>query len=127
MNMILDCFTRKYATFSGRASRKEYWLFTLTYAVLVTLAFIVDILIGEDIIKDAYLYFRDTFILISALPMLAVSIRRLHDINRSGWWFLIGLIPIAGTIWIAVLYCLKGTQGQNRYDVDTPNMVKQVA
>ena len=58
------------------------------------------------------------FLLITAVPSLAVSIRRLHDIDRSGWWSLLIVIPFLGTIWLLVLFCLKGTPGENRFGED---------
>lgn len=115
---VKSCF-EKYATFSGRASRPEYW-----YWILFTLiaSFILDLigasLLGFNLAEGAkYNIFSALFSLVTFLPGLAVSARRLHDVNRSGWWMLIaftiiGLIPL--TIW----YCQKGTEGDNRFGKD---------
>lgn len=100
---------KKYATFSGRARRKEYWMFTLINAI------IYGVLIGASMVLfDNYLLgiIYDLAILI---PALAVSVRRLHDINKSGFWIFISFIPLIGGIWFLVLTCTEGTPGENRF------------
>jgi len=97
---------KKYATFSGRASRKEYWLFFLSNTVIqVALA----LLIGA-----AYALY--SFLIL--LPSLAVWARRLHDTNHKGWWILIGWVPLVGNIIMLVFLCRKGTDGDNDYGPD---------
>ena len=93
---------KKYAQFSGRASRKEYWLFRLwNLPIMVVLGLINPALLG--------LYYLGIL-----LPLLAVGARRLHDTNRSGWWLLLSLVPFAG-IAVIVFFCLEGTDGDNDY------------
>ena len=106
---------KKYATIQGRARRKEYWMFTLFQMIFFILAMALDNALGLTIgvLPYGYLYFL--YALATIIPGFAVSIRRLHDTNRSGWWFLIALIPIIGAIWLLVLMCLDSTPGSNKY------------
>ncbi len=111
---------RKYAVFSGRARRKEYWYFALGYLVLYVACALIDwvlgpiwSLIGEDIGLFGLLLAIGLF-----LPSLAVTVRRLHDTDRSGWWILIFFIPIVGVIVAVVFLALKGTEGDNRFGPD---------
>lgn len=103
---------RNYITFSGRASRKEYWYFFLFNSIVAfCIGFIGGFLGMGDTLGNLYS-------LAVFLPGLAVCIRRLHDINKSGWWFLIVLIPIAGAILLIIDLCHKGTTGPNQYGSD---------
>ena len=102
--------TAKYATFSGRADRPEFWYYQLTYMVLYILLAIVDGVLGTMGILTA------VFALGSIVPALAVGARRLHDTDRSGWWQLIVLIPLVGIIVLIVFFCQKGTDGPNRFN-----------
>ena len=106
---------KKYAVFSGRARRKEYWFFHLFLAIALVLLAIVDSIIGTwDPVYEVGL-FSGIFALGSILPSIAVSVRRLHDTDRSGWWFLIQLIPLIGGIVFLVFCCLDSSPGQNRF------------
>jgi uncharacterized membrane protein YhaH (DUF805 family) len=87
---------KKYATFSGRARRQEYWMFTLFSAIISTVLLIVDAVLGSMGLITM-VYALGVF-----LPSLAVTVRRLHDTDRSGWWLLISLIPFVGTIILLV-------------------------
>jgi len=120
-----SCF-KKYATFSGRASRSEYWFFTLFSIILKIIASILDKTILQDY---AYTYhvgnhahqsglLGSLISVIFFLPALSVDVRRLHDVNRSGWWWWI-LFTIIG-IFFPLLYwkCSKGTEGDNRFGPD---------
>jgi len=106
---------RKYALFAGRARRKEYWIFSLIHALIV-FAFGYPHFLTSTIDPESHLgqigmlYTFATFI-----PFVAVSVRRLHDTNRSGWWRLLVLIPLAGFI-PALIFMAKDSQpGDNRY------------
>ncbi len=101
----------KYVTFSGRARRKEYWMFMLFYIIVYIVLMIIDVLIGTSGILSGL------FALGTLLPSLAVAARRLHDVNKSGWWQLLYLIPFGGFV---VLYFLvsRGTEGENRFGPD---------
>jgi uncharacterized membrane protein YhaH (DUF805 family) len=106
---IATCF-QKYVVFAGRARRPEYWFWVL---------FQVLLMVGLTIV-DAVL-FRGAAILTGLaglgllLPGLAVLVRRLHDIDKSGWWVLIALIPLIGGVVLFVMVCLRGTEGPNRF------------
>lgn len=108
---------KKYAQFSGRARRKEYWLFQLAvFSFLLVGSVLPTILpatVGDLVLILAMLV---TFALL--LPMYAVGVRRMHDTGRSGWWLLIGLVPIIGGIWQLVLLASAGDVGPNRYGPD---------
>jgi uncharacterized membrane protein YhaH (DUF805 family) len=103
---------RHYVTFSGRAPRSEFWYWTL-FAVLVTLA----AQIADNALFDDPGLFGPLVSLALFLPGLAVGIRRLHDIDRTGWWWLIAL-TIIGLILLIIWACVKGTSGANRYGPD---------
>lgn len=108
----------KYATWQGRATRSEYWYFVLFYiATLVSAVAIMAIFEGiAGDAADAFFGLMFIAILIFFIsPMLAVSIRRLHDINRSGWWFWIRAIPLVGAIVFIVFMCTRGDDFTNEY------------
>ena len=98
---------QKYANFSGRAMRSEYWWFILFYIIAYIVLAIVDYLLGAQLL---------TVILSLGLliPSIAVAVRRLHDLDKSGWWLLLGLIPIVGLILI-YWFAQPGTPGANRF------------
>jgi len=100
---------KKYAVFDGRASRKEFWMFYLFNFFFALTALIIDGLLGTGIA----IYNLYTVALI--IPTLAISVRRLHDIDKSGFYLLLILIPIIGTICLLLLFCIDGTPGDNRY------------
>ncbi|MEC7488240.1 MAG: DUF805 domain-containing protein [Pseudomonadota bacterium] len=111
MELALKCVTEKYATFTGRARRQEFWMFVLAYIIVYLLAIVIDMAAGLYVV---------TGILGLALliPTIAVTVRRLHDINRTGWWILIYFVPLIGAIVMLVFCCLKGTAGENRFGED---------
>ena len=106
---INTCFT-KYAVFTGRAARPEYWFWVL-FTLLVS--------IGCGLLQAALGTFGeivgDLISLALLLPSLAVGARRLHDIDRTAWWLLIALVPVVGWIVLVVFACLPGTPGPNRF------------
>jgi uncharacterized membrane protein YhaH (DUF805 family) len=119
---------RRYAEFSGRSRRKEFWMFML-FTVLVSLA--IDVLFGNPSyqrlgwnvgfatsLSGPGSVLRGLFGLFNFVPSLAVSVRRLHDIDRSGWWLLLYLLPILGWFVLLVFYCLDSNSGPNRYGPD---------
>ena len=115
MDLIIGCVRPKYATFSGRARRKEYWLFYLAWFILAVIAFGIDMVIGSPVIEIGVVGIINAVLI---CPSLAVSVRRLHDTNRRGWWLLMYLIPFIGAIWLIVLFCFKGTEGENQFGPD---------
>lgn len=123
---------RKYADFQGRARRSEFWLFWLLL-VIIEIAFMTIITLAGGsvaVIADpsadapmsgaAWAIFAIYMLVLLALliPSLAVAVRRLHDTNRTGWWLLIGLIPLLGALVLLVFYLLDGTPGPNRFGPD---------
>nr|WP_315229607.1 DUF805 domain-containing protein [uncultured Albidiferax sp.] len=106
---------KKYAVFSGRAQRSEYWYFFLFY-VLISLALgIADGLAGSYNQHAGMGLLGGIFSIGMLLPSLGVSVRRLHDIDRSGWWLLIALVPVVGAI-VLLVFCVRDSQpGTNRF------------
>ncbi|OWP61355.1 hypothetical protein CDA63_19855 [Hymenobacter amundsenii] len=107
---------RNYAVFSGRARRKEYWMFLLFQLIFGIVAMVADGLLGttwEAGGGGGMIYTVYSLALI--VPGLAVSVRRLHDVGKSGWFSFIALIPLVGIIWLLILYCKEGTPGENKY------------
>lgn len=111
MNWYLKVVRDNYANFKGRARRQEYWMFAFINLIIILIlntidrvAFSADMAILSSIYGLAIL-----------IPGIAVAVRRLHDTDRSGWWALLGLIPIVGTIILIVIMCFDSTPGTNRF------------
>ncbi|MCI5142301.1 MAG: DUF805 domain-containing protein [Candidatus Electrothrix sp. ATG1] len=108
----------KYKEFEGRAGRKEFW-----YACLINIL-VMGFLGGLDqwigtVDEDTRVGLLHTLYTLAVfLPMLAVQVRRLHDTDRSGWWILIGLVPVIGWIILVIFLVQKGTEGENQYGDD---------
>jgi len=116
---------KKYATFSGRATRSEYWYFVLIYSITYTILMGIDFAIGtfsKQLMENgSFLGFLSTaYSLVLFLPSLAVTVRRLHDINKSGWWVLLILVPIIGFIFLVVYLCTNSKE-DNKYGVSLKN------
>lgn len=133
MNWYLDVL-KKYATFTGRATRQEYWMFTLiqmvisisSWVLIGTFAGMGD-LAGYGIMQDILFGLSGLcyillviYNLATFLPSLAVLVRRLHDTGRSGWWVLISLVPVIGIIILIVFLCMDSQTG-NQLDSQTGN------
>ena len=102
---------KHYATFTGRATRREYWYFVLINTVAAMTLFIVGEVLAAGVGAALYtLYLLGTF-----LPSLAVSVRRLHDIDKSGWWLLVSIIPLVGSVVLLVLLASASTPATNTY------------
>ncbi len=99
---------KKYFVFSGRARRKEYWMFALFNFIIAIVLGVVGGILGTAIIGMLYS-------LAVLIPGIAVTFRRLHDIGKSGWWLLLLLVPIIGVIVILVFMFLAGEEGDNQY------------
>jgi uncharacterized membrane protein YhaH (DUF805 family) len=108
MNWYLEVL-KKYAVFNGRARRKEYWMFFLFNIIITLVIGVVEGLVGSPGVVGM------VYTLAVLIPAIAVSIRRLHDTDRSGWWLLIGLIPIIGAIVLIVFMVQDSTSGENQY------------
>ena len=110
---------KRYADFSGRSRRKEYWSFVLGVVIVAVLLGIVEGIIGLSG-SVAGLYGPLTLLLVLAIivPSIAVQVRRFHDQDKSGWFVLLGLIPFVGGIVVLVFMFLDGTKGPNRFGPD---------
>ncbi|MFI6066542.1 DUF805 domain-containing protein [Micromonospora sp. NPDC051227] len=106
----------QYVGFSGRARRSEYWWFAL-FTVLVSIAAaILDSALGLTFVEGSSSGFIGLVVSLALLlPTLAVAVRRLHDTDRTGWWVLIGLVPLVGAIVLIVFFVQDGTPGANRF------------
>jgi uncharacterized membrane protein YhaH (DUF805 family) len=109
---------KKYAVFEGRARRKEYWFFILFYFIFLLVLALIDGMTGTFDQEAGIGLFSAIFVLAMLIPNISVTVRRLHDTDRSGWWWWIALIPLIGVIWLIVLMVLDGTAGQNQYGPD---------
>ena len=116
---------KKYAVFSGRARRKEYWLF---YVGCLLAALVGGFIDGFFVfVSDMGLgLFGGLVTLGVIIPSVAVGVRRLHDTGRSGWWLLISIIPIVGWIVLIIFWCLDGTKGANRFGEDPKNRENEI-
>jgi uncharacterized membrane protein YhaH (DUF805 family) len=110
MNWYLKVF-ENFANFTGRARRKEYWMFTL-FHILILLALILTFAATESSIFMIIYYI---YILIALVPTLAVAVRRLHDIGKSGWFYLLVFIPLVGPILMLVWFCTDSEHGKNQW------------
>jgi uncharacterized membrane protein YhaH (DUF805 family) len=108
------CLQRKYAVFSGRARRSEYWFFILFTAIVGIVGSVLDGLFGIRSGDYSTGPIQGLLQLALLLPSLAVGVRRLHDTDRSGWWLLISLIPIIGWI-VLIVFFVQDSQPANRY------------
>ena len=109
---------KNYADFNGRARRKEYWLFILFVNLGYIVTAVIDLMTGSFDEISGVGILSGLFFLGIIIPSISVQIRRLHDQDKSGWWILIGLIPLVGTLVLIVFLCLPGTNGDNRFGAD---------
>lgn len=113
MNYYIDVL-KKYAVFSGRATRKEFWMFVLFNFIVSILVGIISSIIAP-IIGMNTLILSFLYALAIIIPSIAVGVRRLHDTNHSGWWMFISFIPVIGTIILLVFFVIDSQAGENRY------------
>jgi uncharacterized membrane protein YhaH (DUF805 family) len=123
---------KRYADFSGRSRRKEFWMFTLGIAIVYVLFFVLVLgSIGADadpatgeigmfggLVAGTVGMVFLLFILVIFIPSLAVQVRRFHDQDKSGWFVLLNFIPYIGGIIVLVMMCIEGTRGPNRFGPD---------
>ncbi len=98
---------KKYADFTGRARRKEYWMYTLFYMIFYIVLMMIDVVLGTGILSGI-------FALALLVPSISIATRRLHDTGRSGWWQLIAFIPIIGAI-ILLVFLVQDSHAANDY------------
>jgi uncharacterized membrane protein YhaH (DUF805 family) len=126
ISFFIKCLTSKYFTFQGRAQRSEFWYFVLFYLVVLFIAGLIDGLAGFTYVIDGAEGDEDRgilttiIIILTFLPYLSVAIRRLHDLNRTGWWLWLLIVPIVN-FYLIVLLCFQGTVGSNHFGIDERN------
>jgi uncharacterized membrane protein YhaH (DUF805 family) len=106
---------KKYAVFSGRSRRMEYWYFVLFNIIVSIVLGVIDGLLGTSGSYAGAGLLSGIYGLAVLIPSLAVTVRRLHDTDRTGWWILIALVPLIGVIVLLVFALLEGTPGDNQY------------
>lgn len=115
-----------YANFSGRARRSEYWYYTLASVIISIILSTLDRVAGLTFgLADSGIL-SSIYSLLVFLPGLGVMVRRLHDVGKSGWFFLIVLLPIAGVIWLLIVLCTEGNSGVNAYGPDPKDDFEEI-
>ncbi|WP_417515111.1 DUF805 domain-containing protein [Minwuia sp.] len=118
MNWYLMAW-KKFAVFSGRSRRKEYWMFVLINLIISFILTFIDRMLGFGTIDPNGVptqpILSSIYSLAILVPSIAVTVRRLHDIGKSGWWILIGLIPLIGMVVLIVFACFDSEEGDNRF------------
>jgi len=133
MNWYLKVMKEHYADFKGRARRKEYWFFALFNIIIMVIATILDKALGLDFtmgsgqyaVSMGYGYIYIIAALIHLIPGLAVSVRRLHDVGKSGWMYFIVLIPLVGPIWLLVLMFTDSADGENKWGPNPKEVISE--
>jgi len=123
MEYFLKVVKDNYSNFNGRAQRKEYWMFFLFYMIFAVVAMVADNILGTAFtvgegtyaVSMGYGWIYVLFMIALLIPTIAVMVRRLHDVGKSGWWWLINFIPLVGAIWFLVLMCTDSSPGDNKY------------
>jgi uncharacterized membrane protein YhaH (DUF805 family) len=117
LNSYISTF-KKYVQFSGRATRSEFWTFTLGNLVISIVISILGMILAQ--ISDSLTIISSLlsvlFSLATLLPGISVLVRRLHDTGRSGWWYWIALVPLAGPIILLVFLCTDSKEGENQFE-----------
>ena len=113
---------KRFTDFSGRSRRKEYWMFFLLVIIVAIVIGIIEGVLGlNGAIGGVYGPLTAIFALAVIIPSLAVQVRRFHDQDKSGWFVLLGFIPLLGGLIVLVFMCLEGTAGPNQYGEDPKN------
>src|ERR1700674_2033185 len=114
MNWYLQAL-KKYADFSGRARRREYWVFVLFNIIISIVLTVCDAVLGTYSAAASIGILSGIYTLAVLIPGIAVTVRRLHDTGRSSWWILIVLVPIVGAICLPIFMLIDSQPGQNAY------------
>lgn len=121
MNWFLLAFQR-FSDFHGRSRRKEYWMFFLFNLLFSAAIVIVDDILGFN---EGFGFLYVLYGLLVFIPSLALTVRRLHDIGKSGWMLLVSLIPLIGSIWLFILLVTEGDPHPNRYGPDPKQEIEE--
>ena len=127
MEIYFRVLKENYVNFSGRARRKEFWMFQLFLIIITTICISLDNILGTVVAMDfgsfgpivlpfGWLYFLCG--IFHFLPSLSLAVRRLHDVGKSGWWYLIGLITIIGGVILIVFFCSEGDKNENKWGLN---------
>ena len=114
MNWYIQAL-KKYADFSGRARRREYWFYILFYVIILVVLTICDTFIGTTMQGSGLGILTGIYLLAVLIPTLAVTVRRLHDTGRSGWWIFIQLVPIVGVFILLYFLVSDSNPATNAY------------
>src|SRR5262245_40246323 len=117
MNWYLEVL-KKYAVFNGRATRKEYWYFALFNIIISMALAVIDMITGTFSAEVGIGLLGGLYQLVILIPGIAVSVRRLHDTDRNGWWLLIAVIPLIGAIALLIFLVQDGKPGENHYGLN---------
>lgn len=117
MNWFLKCL-KQYADFSGRACKKEFWMYVLFYMIIAIVLHVIDSMLGWVTPESDMGVLGGLYSLCMFIPGLAVSVRRLHDIGKSGWNFLFILIPLVGAVVLLIWFCKEGERRGNSWGLD---------
>jgi len=123
---------KKYAVFEGRATRAEFWYYSLFYMIIIAITTLSIVLFSEifksddsyNIMVDLLLILLGIWVIINFIPMLSVTIRRLHDVNLSGWWILVSLIPNIGPIILLILLAKDSYPYDNKYGKSSKRLLQ---
>lgn len=117
MNWFLDVIKNKYATFTGRARRQEFWMYVLVVVIIEIVLSILGGILGSisGALGTIISVIGGLFGLAILVPTLALWMRRLHDTGKSGWWLLISLVPVVGSIVLLIFALLDSQPGDNQY------------
>ncbi|WP_299396979.1 DUF805 domain-containing protein [uncultured Gelidibacter sp.] len=115
MNWFLDVFKYKYVDFKGRARRTEYWMFMLFHLLIIFVLAFLSVILEDVGMSQIGLFLLVVYVLMSFLPALALTVRRLHDTGRSGWYYLLSFIPYVGGIIIFVFTVMDSENGTNNW------------
>ena len=107
---------RQYAVFSGRATRSQYWMFSLILFGMLIVALMIDQAFGDTTTDEPAGVITGLGYLVHLVPSIAVGVRRLHDTDRSGWWLLAVFVPLIGQLAVLIFMCLPSSPGRNRFD-----------
>ena len=114
MNYFSDALL-KYGDFGSRTKRRDYWMFILFYLFLSSMARVLDLVLGFGLgLGLGFSLVSWFFSLATLIPLIAVTARRLHDMSRSGWWMLLGFVPLVGLI-ILIIFLSQKSQANNQY------------
>jgi len=110
-----DVITGKYAEFSGRTGVKSFWMFVLYNFIIGVVFSVVIAIFGDSFLAKFFNIIYTLYGFAILIPSLAIAVRRLHDIGKRWTWLLIALIPLAGAIWLIVLYCQPSIPQENEF------------